>query len=637
MNEKMAIINDYLHVDYLKQLNEVQELNINQFIYQFNRVFIKFLGLTACVDITTGRDPTTLRPIRLISEPQSISWWQRLSICKKRRLAPRPKLHWFSYVILALFCLISLHVMRNLTLQYEYDFDQLRLRRLINGTTTTSTISMGTIISDKIVRLEVKLAETKRKLDSIGSAYSHLSIALECFQLYILSYSILVYFLSLLYFQHVQDFDLHVVREQLDYQAESKNTYQLIETKVQEFWISCQSYEQIWGDLSSQNQLYPIGRSKRALQQQQQYCNANYFESTGADKIVLELYKCGSLRLMNKSLKWFAKRSLIVFIYQLFILLYMCLFSFYLASLAITRSNPKHFYTWQDVLLCISMAGLILTPIFAACLFTTYFLSACLDQIVAVNKIRQLIKQCININKRLFMSQQSKTIIKINYDENDYHDDDEQQYYRLRDPKTNIINDSDEINVEKMNTNLLFVLMHYKIFTAQHKAAKCSCQSAIVFVSGVLLLIPIIAKIHIPYFMLFGASGNIRVAATILSLTIVGPANACIFPLCYMHSRCVGLYRMAASLMAHVAEMESQQPGVYDEHSIMVLVKELRHPERFVDQFKPKLIGLCGTFTTMVKIHFWWGLIVISTLFDTQSDNGHVSIESLFADPLGVF
>ena len=179
--------------------------------------------------------------------------------------------------------------------------------------------------------------------------------------------------------------------------------------------------------------------------------------------------------------------------------------------------------------------------------------------------------------------------------------------------------------------------MHYKIFVAQHKPVRQSCEPAILFVASLLLGVPLVIKLNIPYFVLINAQ-HIRLFATILCLCVAGPGNGVFLPLCYMNGRCIGLHRAILSLVAHVADIESRSDDckVYDHHSVVLLLKELCHPEQFLGQFRPRFAGLHGTFTTHLKLHFWWGLIVVSILLDNQT-SGRGALDSLFIDPLNVF
>ena len=404
-----------------------------------------------------------------------------------------------------------------------------------------------------------------------------------------------------------------------------------------------------------------------------------------------QMLSSGALVPFNRSLDWFDRRTKFALGFQAFNMIYEMVVFAIVTMVAISERDPNRPATTSDTLLGVSCLGLIVMMGFGLMLFSTYTTIAGLDQIVLINKLIKLVERCIIINLNEFYSRirSSKCINKstlaidigqhgdtfdcgmgneeelivvvpvdsdrgndkrgsdvglralhLNCHGTGYRQQQQQQQLQMRSAlpeDDNCYNRNNRQSANKMNTNLLFILMHYKIFIAQANPVVKTLDPMTIVVSILLLLIPIIVRFHLPYLNMFRDT-DIRFFAVSLSLTMIVPTNLIILPLCYFQSRCEDLYRALSSLLAHMIEIESEPNarGTYNQHALLMLTKELRNPDLFMDQFKARFASLSGTYTTLVKVHFWYGLIVISIMVDSKY-SGQASLELFFNDPLGVF
>lgn len=195
-----------------------------------------------------------------------------------------------------------------------------------------------------------------------------------------------------------------------------------------------------------------------------------------------------------------------------------------------------------------------------------------------------------------------------------------------------------------MNSNLIFTLLHYKIFVAQPTAIKRLLGYYNVVAHVLVYLIPLLARFHQPYVSQVSLGNlstiEIKIIAIAASIAPMPLHLACCWPLCVLLARCKTLYKDLSGLLAHTTEVRSSQSGerVYDSHAEISLIRELSDPKGFVDQLTVSYCGFKATHTVLIKAYFWLGLIIISIMSDdTDAHNGQDPFSWFFTDPLRVF
>lgn len=167
---------------------------------------------------------------------------------------------------------------------------------------------------------------------------------------------------------------------------------------------------------------------------------------------------------------------------------------------------------------------------------------------------------------------------------------------------------------KSVNMTLMHTLMHYKIFVKQLEPMLNSIAVFTTVAVVTAVLCPVIMRILVAYLDNRRKRYALLFCTTILLINDVSLVMAC-----WMHARCLDIYGHLHNLLAHVVEMGQlvrMQTGreAYDEHLVWMLRRELDYPENFIERFATRyLIGKSNlTYESLVRFHFWWGILVIS-------------------------
>lgn len=129
-------------------------------------------------------------------------------------------------------------------------------------------------------------------------------------------------------------------------------------------------------------------------------------------------------------------------------------------------------------------------------------------------------------------------------------------------------------------------------------------------------------------------------------------ADLVFLPICWMESRSQSPIKSLWNLMATLVVIVDQvnYGRLVDEHSIWLLRKELSHPERMRSQFTISVLGIEFTYTELLKLHFWLGLLVLLFAYEVAlspsafaaspwsrwSQTRESAFGNLLSDPLGI-
>ena len=373
------------------------------------------------------------------------------------------------------------------------------------------------------------------------------------------------------------------------------------------------------------------------------------------------------LKPFNKAPGYIDRRSVLMASYHLGVFVYMVMLISVLLHVSMSHRDPSKPPNLPDTLVTIYLAGLLIIIGVSVNLGATYAFAAVLDEIVATNKMRKLILRCIESNIMQFIT--SSASLKNMRSRRQQQQQQQQQQQRQNEehdsllefgtPPRNNIHVMDELMqsvgrtdgltseisrayklagcVDIMNTNLIFVLMQYKIFVDQYMSLKRTLVVLSLSMTAFIMVVPLILRIHLVYLNVFYVE-NANMFSIYLSFSVLIASDCNMIPICHLYNRCLDLYRALSSLLAHIIATESDPNGrgLYNHHAVSILTKELGHPHRLIVQFRAGSLGLPCTYTTLVKTHFWWGLIVLSVLADKQfSSQGLVG--AIFRDPFGAF
>lgn len=159
-----------------------------------------------------------------------------------------------------------------------------------------------------------------------------------------------------------------------------------------------------------------------------------------------------------------------------------------------------------------------------------------------------------------------------------------------------------------MNAGLLFVVLQFKLFAHQLRPLQPSLGFFTLSSIQLITFATTAGYLHARYMK--DETLNLTIASIFLFLLF---GDSFLLTMCHLHSRSLVLYRSLFSLMARVVAIDGKMAdGVYNKHTVSLLRKELSHSDFLVGQFASYTLGAPFTYTSLLKYHFWWGLLVVS-------------------------
>ena len=502
-------------------------------------------------------------------------------------------------------------------------------------------------------RIEV----SKMKLRLIGGSDNLNSLTIQMVYLFMLIVNFASFCLAHLYFRYVTPFDAYQIREQLDYTQECKLVEEQVEEVVAEYCLLDKLFAKFRNarlfidtsfkiDLENKH-FTTLSSCKEAL------LDKRYQQLNTTGPLLGMMLTSGALVPANRYSHATCKRTILIFVVVIFMLLFSTIILY--ATLYATR---KDIILFSRIEVC---SGFVLIQLIFASALILADVCVFLDESEQVNQVLELFDRCIRVNSAEFVkhlgacrgktqvpklnqvhrsndllvlkqiaffeakaeaAQTSKPLLQRPMPSSSNFD---QLKWQLRDP------------LLKMNANLLFTLMHYKMFVRQ-LGHIIKTFNPIVFIGFLdISSIPFIYLIHMSYMKAFYNRDDrfILVGISALSLFLT---DLQIGPVCYFNARCKRLYLALSSLVAHIVGLEISHPGhVYDEHTALTILRELRNElsDQFIDKFTLQFLGVNGTYATLVEVHFWWGLMIIGILLGARP-NGAGTFDWFLRDPFGV-
>lgn len=683
-----------LHLQFAKvvQLERQQEQSeLAQKLYQLNRAIVYNLGAYLCnLDLKYDRanDLDEQNQNAIKNATTNLQKRGHFNYSNWKRSF---KYNWLSKALFYLVLAATAYLQLVLYFQYSYDFNLLRVNRLMkrtNGSLLThdNSYKIGAA-SAKSLDLLQKLNVTEKYARTFNPNYWHLTMFVESVyisDIMLMATMYLTYYLEYTYFT---PFDYHFYRELLDSEQECESSKRLVKRQVIKFKTSSRDY--VSASTSSINMLSANSRmamdsiSTRNFGLQRRLAPPPSSDAkktidelasrqSETDELLEEMLESGSLTPMNRSNKWVEMRLLIELAYHIWIFIY-ALFLNLTIMIGLVSQSRGSVQLHSPTMLAFLFLIILNLPMIVICVPASTI--ACLDQIRYVTKLRKLIMRCIELNRselfvveqqsasgtmwrnvptvpqpihtswrnKTFPSSRSTQTATGSLAQVDKYLHETQQLVG----SVRIGEDAFAETRRRMNANYLFVLMHYKIFVAQFEPLKRSVGLVCLQAFVIIFEIPIIARLHLPYAMQANYNERsislerLKAISLLLSCSMLFPAIFAILPVCYLYSRCQDLYRALWSLMAHLTNVRRvQQAGVavYDRHAVMLLDKELAHPDRLLRRFMTRSVaGLSGSYTSLVRSLFWWGIVVLSIVLFDESSIELDSVSTILTDPLGVY
>lgn len=634
----------YLYLNYLAEFNKQHELDDQRMQHRFTRLCITLIGgyligldllsvdrkqLKANIEAklkTCGRCFFTRLWARKLPDSD---WRQRL------------RFGWVSHVVLVVYLGFSLHLMLIIYRFYSSDFARLRLDKLrdwisIYGPDRPIPRHLATnghnLREQPMRELETELAEQSAQLDNLlvikGNISNEFGMLVECGCLYLLAMAFYLFYIPRIAYNWMTPLDVHIIRNVIDYKGEQQRIEWMCQQEVERFLDSSRAYDRnkravcpVHGSMSLGT--FQMSDGHRAVGQP---ASASLVDNkrglinsgdTKACRLLVKMMEQGALAPPNTSKAWIERRINIQFVLHCVLLVYLLIIDIFgILYFRIPMQRLIPVMTLAQILAEFSMYGTIFIVAAAASFMLPLLLVSCWEQMRMVQRLIQLVDECISLNQLEFQDYQaiaSELIACRNKCD--------QHWYRAQ-----LVYMAD-----RMNSNYLFVLLSFRIFLVQLQAFKRTCQLYIPVAMIITLLLPIFILIHAPYLNLDGH--KLRWLAFAFSIAILIASNCLLLPLCHSHSQCSKIYTSLSSLIAHIISVELEQPQLYDQYSVALLKKELLNSESFLDQFVMREFGISATYSTWVRFHFWWGIVALSMVVDSKNR----TYGSFLQDPLRVY
>lgn len=644
----MPIIKSYKLNDELAEqmdniadvIDRVEQVPRNKFILHMSGAILRFLGRFLCVNLDENHQQM---------HTHAGANKQTIHNCCSRLCAHQ----WWPILIRIIYIASTIRMTINIYYQYVYDLRLLRYQRVkLNNEPSIKAGDDPNLASEKNLLRQVEAARATLKL--IGAPFLNAHFIGQIYSIFDVLMGLTSYMQTYIFLLYFKPFDFSFVRAILNFQKELKYTNLLIRKEVNKFIKSSQNFAEI--SLGDRVIMF-AGLSYRTEEKASEWPES-LVDYTFTIRQLERMTLSGTLMPCNKSPDWIVKLAYLNCLFSISFPSYCLLAQLTMYILFVTVSEYGIEHDLMDMVAFVEHIAVTVVMIVAGTFYAYVVSASCIDQIYLVINLRKSIEKSVCANKRRFEScleliesgdghqlaesspRQADSDLGLDnvaYDAvqlglNHWPQIDQLQFGRRKlmpfTKKMQI-----DLYFTQMNAELLRILMQYKIFVTQLRPSLGGMELPLVFALFMILFVPLVGRIHVPYI-----NQDVKVYIGGLALFCALAANILVLiPISYLHARCLEIYKPLSSLMAHSIEVVQHQGirRIYDRHSIWMLRKELNHPERFAAQFTTNFFGLRVTYSTMLRINFWSGILTLSIFVETASQ--HNLLGNLMVDPLAVF
>ena len=577
---------------------------------RFNNIFMKFLAQMCRLESFLD-DNSTDCDERAESSFGDFEQWseglrQQQQPVYQQKSDKRPT---WSVALLIVSIVSMIHMVINIYCQFAYDILSFKLSQL-------QELHRDAPSDEKrIQQLALMVRRSEETLKSLGAPHMRFHFITECVYMFILMVQLGAYIQTMMYYKYVHPYDSYLCRSILDPNRASRLCDGLIWREINKFIKSSENHANALIEAKHNEDDHSLEgrdedyRSKNGLR--------IIFNHRLTCKQLNQMNSRNVLRPFNRLQKWMNHLFFIYSLFSLAAVLYAITYITTTTSFLYLLAEPLD--GWAELIIFLELA--LFLGVSSTCIYFhgSIMVVTSIDQIILARKMRKLIERCISLNSAryercLILMLDGREDCQINKSQRNWLID----CYRTQ-----------------MNGDLLLVLMHFKIFVGQLRPVRYNIEP-ITFIACILLFfIPISGRLSMPY-VKQSFNWNFRLMVLIASVICTSLTNVGLIPICHLNTRCLDLYRSLSSLMAHVVELGESNWGssIYDGHSVLVLRRELDHPEDLLRQFVSRATGIDLTYSNIVRLHFWVGLIILSILVTQSNPNGVFS--TLFRDPFGI-
>lgn len=188
-----------------------------------------------------------------------------------------------------------------------------------------------------------------------------------------------------------------------------------------------------------------------------------------------------------------------------------------------------------------------------------------------------------------------------------------------------------------MSDNLLLALVHYKITVALSRSMRRTSTVILTGALALLFTLPLACLLHEPYIK----DSMVRNIYSVICISNTLAINCITLPLCRLNTKSFDVHLAMSSLLAHSVECQTflealDEPHIYDPHLVGLLRKELNDPHKMASEFTTLALAIPMTYPNLLRMHFWFGLIMLAVINGVNSRNGDL-FGHFFTDPFELF
>lgn len=511
-------------------------------------------------------------------------------------------------------------MMLNLYYQYRYDANYFRLEQFKASAGNLSSILSAAYYSAQVER-------SHSQLRRVGAPFESAHFAVQVAYVYVLVIIVTTYFQGAVQYNMALPFNFPLARLILDARRECALISRLIVRELVGFHNSSRNFIKAsyfakyicnhgFEEFDSIEQVNELSRhNQQVLAELYEMATSGYLQPLG--------WTCPFVHKLARYYGLFVVSSVV------YILMSQLVLAIYLFSISI---NYDIKFEPVDVVFSVVVTMMVIMATCAVIYYASFVLFHSLMQINYINSIIELIDRLVYWNELRLIGLLDLLRLEM----------------MLRpDPlRANMIDSTRK----QMNSDLLYAFVHFKTFVSQFNHSKEACSIVLSTATGLFFLMPTIARLHLPYI----SSSTLKLTAVMVSLATTVVFNSVTLPVCYLHSRSLKLYKSLNSLMAHTIETTDgtrggqEQPAaptatltvdtankhtsnIYNKHLVWLLRKELNSGV-LTTQFAIEKYGLIYTYPNVVRIHFYFGLIVLS-IISTVGVNNEAFYGQFLSDP----
>lgn len=503
--------------------------------------------------------------------------------------------------------------------QYICDFKRLKIEQYEPLNSSNNTIQDGSNRNHTLHQLHGRLEHYRSILYNLGVPQMRMQFAPQILYLINFFCSSLTYFLGKLIFKYLYEFDAYLINLLFGSKREERIYLDLLD-----------KYLEILTEPGSLNPPSISVPMEPRTREAASYCTRNkevWLDLGPKRNLVVDAknQKPYNLRDHWKESQW----KLLHTIHIVELIYFQGIITFIFGSFLYLIDMDNYQLNVMNIFFFLATFTVVMLGILGFALHVTVQTFSCLDQMRLAQRLRQDFLQCIRININLFERLYFSLYANSNQlKRGNFWTKYQSTNYGIKSAGTTSLNELLQHTLiqqikHEMSSNLLMATIQYQIFIIQARRLKCCLRFVLLTALPMTFMIPILVHSHMPYFEA-KFDKTVRMATILLSITTIVPVNFFMIPYCAMHAHFLKLYRSLYMILAHTAHLQAVIP-VYDQRLISIIRTELDRPQGIANQYGTNFAFMHFDYSKLVKLHFYFGFLVIVIIVETQKEKTKLS------------